>query len=262
MGKGFRVDLDDLKPGMLARQAMEKARASASPHELAPGAYTVVLEPAAVLDLAGQIFGDFSAASITEGRSFLCGRLGSKLFGGNITIVDDCRHRHQSGAPFDGDGAPRRKLLLVEQGVPREVARSRSSALRDGGSPTGHGLALPNEVGEAVTNIVIEGGQHSVEEMIRSTKRGLLITRLWYIREVEPFAKVMTGMTRDGTFLIEDGQIVRGVRNFRFNQSVVELLNNVEMLGPTMRTSGEETFDMVVPAMKVNDFHFTEVTKF
>ena len=98
--------------------------------------------------------------------------------------------------------------------------------------------------------------------MIRSTKRGLLVTRLWYIREVEPFAKVMTGMTRDGTFFIEDGKIVCGVRNFRFNQSVVDLLNNVEMLGPTMRASGEETFDMVVPAMKANDFHFTEVTKF
>jgi predicted Zn-dependent protease len=111
-------------------------------------------------------------------------------------------------------------------------------------------------------NIVIEGGDTSVEEMIKSTARGLLVTRLWYIREVDPYQKIMTGMTRDGTFLIEDGEIVRGVRNFRFNQNVIELLANVESLSPTERAAGEEAFDMVVPAMKAADFNFTEVTRF
>ncbi len=260
--KASAVNLRELDTADLARQAMEKARGSAAPRDVEPGAYTVILEPAAVLDLVGQIFGDFSAAAITEGRSFLGGRLGKQLFGANITITDDCFHPLQAGAPFDGEGMARQKLMLVDCGVPREVARSRSSALRDGGEPTGHGLPLPNESGEAVTNIVIHGGDKSIDDMIRSTPRGLLVTRLWYIREVEQFEKIMTGMTRDGTFLIEDGKLVCGVRNFRFNQSVVEMLNNVVMLGPTVRASGEETFDMAVPAMKVDGFKFTEVTKF
>jgi len=109
---------------------------------------------------------------------------------------------------------------------------------------------------------VIGGGDSTVEQMIASTEHGLLVTRLWYIREVDPYQKIMTGMTRDGTFLIEGGRIVGGVRNFRFNQSLVELLSNVEALSPAIRASGEEAFDMVVPAMKAHDFHFTEVTRF
>ncbi|MCC6861698.1 MAG: hypothetical protein IT158_24220 [Bryobacterales bacterium] len=111
-------------------------------------------------------------------------------------------------------------------------------------------------------NIVFEGGPASVEELIASTDRGILVTRLWYIREVDPYEKIMTGMTRDGTFLIEDGRIRRGLRNFRFNQSLVELLSNVEALSTAERASGEEVFDMVVPAMKVRDFNFTEATRF
>jgi predicted Zn-dependent protease len=101
-----------------------------------------------------------------------------------------------------------------------------------------------------------------MESMVTATERGVYVTRFWYIREVDPYEKIMTGMTRDGTFLIEDGRIVGGVRNMRFNQSILELLANVVELGPAVRSSGEEAFDMVVPPMKVRDFHFTEVTKF
>ena len=111
-------------------------------------------------------------------------------------------------------------------------------------------------------NIVVAGGETPLEQMIAGTRRGILVTRFWYIREVDPYAKIMTGMTRDGTFLIEDGAIARGVRNFRFNQSLIDLLSNVEALSPAVRASGEEAQDMVVPAMKVHDFNFTEVTKF
>ncbi len=109
---------------------------------------------------------------------------------------------------------------------------------------------------------MIEGGETPVEQMVRSTGRGIWVTRLWYIREVDPYEKIMTGMTRDGTFLVENGEPVCAVRNFRFNQGLIELLRNVELLGAPVRASGEETFDMVVPAMKVNGFHFNEVTKF
>ncbi len=260
--KASAVSHTAIDPVALARSASEKARLSRDPEELAPGRYTVILEPAAALDLVGQMFGDFSATSVNDRRSFLTDRLGTKLFGENIHISDDVSHPLQSGVPFDGEGVPRRKLTLVEGGFPRELAYSRASAHRAGVEPTGHGFPLPNEVGEAPLNIVVAGGSVSLDQMIASTERGILVTRLWYIREVDPYEKIMTGMTRDGTFLIEDGRVTRGLRNFRFNQGIIELLNNVEALSPSVRASGEEAFDMVVPAMKVRNFNFTEVTRF
>jgi predicted Zn-dependent protease len=251
-----------LDPVALARSAVRKAAHSAAPRELPPGHYTVILEPAAVLDLVGQMFGDFSATAVREGRSFLKDRIGQKLFGGNITIHDDALHPLQSGAPFDGEGVPRQSLELVGRGVVREIAWSRQEAARAGVGPTGHGFPVPSELGEAPVNIVIEGGDTPVEEMIAGTARGLLVTRLWYIREVDPYQKIFTGMTRDGTFLVEDGQIVCGVRNFRFNQGLMDLLSNVEAISPSVRASGEEALDMAVPAMKAHGFNFTEVTRF
>lgn len=252
----------DLDPLALAESAARKATLSSAPRELPPGRYTVVLEPAAVLDLVGQMFGDFSATALRDGRSFLQDRIGKKLFGENITIHDDAGHAMQSGLPFDGEGVPRKRLTLVDRGEVREIAYSRLAAKLAGVDPTGHGFPLPNEYGEAPANIVIAGGTTSVDEMIASTDRGILVTRLWYIREVDPYQKIFTGMTRDGTFLIEGGRVTGGIRNFRFNQALPEMLSNVEALSPTVRASGEEAPDMVVPAMKVNQFHFTEVTRF
>ncbi len=260
--KASVCDCRELDGAALARRAAQKAAASRRPREVPAGRYTVVLEPAAALDLVGQMFGDFSATAVRDGRSFLVDRIGKKLFGGNITIHDDASHPLQSGAAFDGEGVPRRRLALVEGGVVREIAYSRQAALLAGAAPTGHGFPVPNEIGEAPVNIVIEGGDESVEQMIRSTERGILVTRFWYIREVDPYEKIFTGMTRDGTFLIENGEISGGVRNFRFNEGLIEMLSNVEALAPAVRASGEETMDMVVPAMKVREFNFTEVTRF
>ena len=260
--KGSACRHSDLNPAALARSAADKANASAAPRELPAGRYTVILEPAAVLDLVGQMFGDFSATALRDGRSFLNDRTGKQLFGRNITIRDDVRHPLQAGAPFDGEGVPRQGLTLVEDGVIREIAACRQAAVHAGLSPTGHGYPLPNEYGEAPVNIVIGGGDVPVEQMIASTERGILVTRLWYIREVDPYEKIFTGMTRDGTFLVEDGRVAGGVRNFRFNQSLIEMLSNVEALSETVRASGEEAFDMVAPAMKVSGFNFTEVTRF
>jgi predicted Zn-dependent protease len=130
---------------------------------------------------------------------------------------------------------------------------------------TGHGFPIPNEIGEMPTNIVFSSpgsGAKTIDQMVASTERGILVTRLWYIREVDPYEKILTGMTRDGTFLIENGRRQGGLRNFRFNQSLIHLLSNVDAMGEPVRASGEESFDMVVPAMKVRDFNFTEVTKF
>jgi predicted Zn-dependent protease len=130
--------------------------------------------------------------------------------------------------------------------------------------PTGHGFPVPNEMGEAPMNIVFgaTANPKTIDQMVASTERGVLVTRLWYIREVDPYEKILTGMTRDGTFYVEDGKIRYGVRNFRFNESLIEMLSKVDQMGTPVRASGEESFDMVVPAMKVRDFNFTEVTRF
>jgi predicted Zn-dependent protease len=260
--KAGACDYRGVNPLELALTAARKAAQSSAPRELPPGRYTVILEPAAVLDLAGQMFGDFSATAIRDGRSFLNDRIGKRIFGANITIHDDVWHPLQAGAPFDGEGVPRRRLTLVEGGTVREIAYCRQAAAQAGVAPTGHGFPLPNEYGDAPANIVIEGGGSTVEQMVASTERGILVTRLWYIREVDPYGKIFTGMTRDGTFLVEGGKVTAGVRNFRFNQGLMEMLSNVEALSPAVRASGEETFDMVAPAMQVRDFNFTEVTRF
>ena len=260
--KANSADVRAFEPQKLAARASEKAHLAVNARELPPGRYTVILEPAAVLDLVGFLFYDFAATALEDKRSCLNDRMGKQLFGDNISISDDVYHPLQQGAPFDGEGLPRQRVLLVDRGIPKNLVYSRATAKAARKTPTGHGFALPNEFGEAPMNLVFAGGDSSLEKMIASTDRGLLVTRLWYIREVDPYEKVMTGMTRDGLFLVENGRVTNAARNFRFNQSLIEMLKNVELLGPAVRATGEEAFEMVVPAMKVRDFHFSEVTKF
>jgi predicted Zn-dependent protease len=260
--KASACDDRAISPRALAENAARKATLSKGPRELPPGRYTVILEPAAVLDLVGQMFMDFSATAIRDGRSFLNDRIGERLFGANVTIHDDVHHPDQAGTPFDGEGVARQRLTLVEGGEVREIAYSRQAAAQAGVAATGHGLPLPNDIGEMPINIVIAGGETPLEQMIAEAERAILVTRLWYIREVDPYEKIFTGMTRDGTFLVEHGEITAGVRNFRFNQGLMEMLSNVEAMSASVRASGEETFDMVVPAMRVGAFNFTEVTRF
>jgi PmbA protein len=277
--KANSPDVANLGPSLLAETAARKAVESAHPREISPGKYTVILEPAAVLDIVGFMFWDFSGVAILDQRSFLNDRIGTRLFGENINIGDDASHPLQAGSPFDGEGMRRRRVSLVENGVVQRVVYARATAQKMKNSEyagkvgsieaTGHGFPLPNEVGEMPTNIVFGAPgksqnvePQSVEQMVASTERGVLVTRLWYIREVDPYEKIVTGMTRDGTFLVENGQVKAGIRNFRFNQSLISMLSNVEAMSTPVRASGEESFDMVVPAMKVREFNFTEATKF
>jgi predicted Zn-dependent protease len=272
--KASSPDVGNLHPAAMAETAARKAIDSAHPIELAPGKFTVILEPSAVLDIVGSMFFDFSGMALLDQRSFLNDRIGTKLFGDNITIWDDVLHPLQAGAPFDGEGMRRQRLPLVENGVVKRVVYARATAARmkraeqkqivGAIASTGHGFSLPNEMGEMPLNIVFATptDPQTLEQLISSTERGVLVTRLWYIRDVDPYEKIVTGMTRDGTFLVEDGRVRQGVRNFRFNQSLIHMLSNVEAMGAAVRSAGEESFDMVVPAMKVREFNFTEVTKF
>jgi predicted Zn-dependent protease len=272
--KSNSPDVNNLDPLRMAEIAAQKTLDSARPAEIPAGKYTVILEPSAALDIVGFMFWDYSGMAILDQRSFLTGRIGSQLFGDNITIWDDVTHPLQTGSPFDGEGMRRLSLPLVENGIVKRVVYARATAERmkrceqkDQVGPieaTGHGFALPNEMGEMPVNIVFAAPQNpqTLEQMIASTERGVLVTRLWYIREVDPYEKIVTGMTRDGTFLVEDGKVKQGIRNFRFNESLIHMLSNVEAMSVPLRSCGEESFDMVVPAMKIRDFNFTEVTKF
>ena len=247
-----------------------------NPRELPPGKYTVILEPAAVLDAVGFMFWDFGGSALLEQRSFLNDRIGTQLFGENITVWDDVYHPLQTGAAFDGEGMKRHRFKLIEKGVVQRVtlralqrqAHAASELASKVGPvvPTGHGFALPNEIGEAPLNLVFAGPKpgesQSVEQMIASTERGILVTRLWYIREVDPYEKIITGMTRDGTFLVEEWQGQCWYPQLPLQRKPYSHAAERRGDGRAGRASGEESMDMVVPAMKVRDFNFTETTKF
>jgi PmbA protein len=248
--------LSELAIERLTEQAIRTAERGLKPRELKAGNYPVILTPAAVADLVSFLAGDFSGLAVLEQESCLTGKLGQQLFGSNITLFDDVTHPLQMGYPFDGEGVARQTVPLIERGTVRAFVYGLTSAKKAGVSPTGHGSAV--EPDDYPLNLVMQGGASSIDEMIASTDRGLFITRCWYIREVDPTTKIVTGMTRDGTFWIEGGKIAHGVRNLRFNQGLIAMLNDVEAMGPAVRAAGEEHDScMIVPAMKIRHFRFT-----
>lgn len=231
------------------RIAAQKAIDSRNPKALEPGKYTVILEPAAAVDLLQNMLFNMDARSADEGRSFLSKagggtRLGQKLFDERVTIYSDPAHPEVPASPWAGDGRPQEKVYWVKNGVVQNVYYSRYWAAQKGVK------AIPPPA-----NAIMLGGAKSIEEMIRSTKRGILVTRLWYIRTVDPQTLLYTGLTRDGTFYIENGKIMFPVKNFRFNESPVIMLNNLEELGKPQRINGN-----LVPPMKIRDFTFTSLS--
>ncbi len=260
--KGSAPAVDELSFEKMAEKAIQKAILGRGPKDLEPGAYTVILEPAAVADIVSFMAYDFGGLSVYLKKSFLTGKMGARLFGENVSITDDIAHPLQMGLPFDGDGLPRKRVVLVDRGMVKNLVYSLTTAQKVGQQATGHGLFF--EPGEVPMNMVMEGGKATtLDDMIASTERGLLVTRFWYIREVDPTQKILTGMTRDGTFYIHKGRIQHGVKNLRFNQGLVEMLQKVEMMGQPVRASGEEHYScMVMPPMKVREFNFTGKTVF
>jgi predicted Zn-dependent protease len=247
-----------IDPAKVASRAIAKCLGTVNARALEPGAYTVILEPeAAATPLQFMAWLAFGAQSVQEGTSCLSGNIGKKLFGSNITIVDDAFHPLMNWAePFDYEGIPKRRVVIVDKGVAKTPVYDQKTAAKEKKKTTGHGLPQPNTFGPFPQNLVLKGGMTTLEQMIKSTERGILVTRFWYNRVVDRKVPVITGMTRDGTFLIENGKIVCGVKNMRFNQNLTEFFNNVEALGPAETKEG-----MVVPPMKVRDFHFTGRTE-
>jgi len=248
----------------VAETAIDKALKSREPVAVEPGEYTVVLEPAAsgnLLIFLGYLA--FGAMAYQEGRSFMTGKLDKKVFGDNITIEDDVYHELAGGLPFDFEGMPRQKVTLVENGVAKAVVHDRKTAKKEGVETTGHGLPIPNTSGAIPLNLVMHTGDASLEDMISSTKKGILVTQFHYTNTVNPMKLMLTGMTRNGTFLIEDGKVTKTVKNMPMTESVEKVLNNVDLLGQdAVKRSGFFGGGLVIPALKVNNFTFSSGTDF
>jgi PmbA protein len=248
----------DVDGAALADRAVEKAVRSRDARPWDPGAYTVVLEPAAVADLLTDMsWTSLGALPVQEGRSFLSGRLGERVMGQNVTLKDDPFHPLHRGSPFDAEGIPTRATTLIEGGVARGPVYDRPTAAKEGKESTGHSLPIPNTIGPLARHLVLEGGSGAPEALLDGIDRGLWVTRVWYTNIVDPKTVTLTGMTRDGLFAIEKGRITHAVRNFRFNQSVVEMLGQVEGMSEAVRAGV-----VVCPALRVRGFHMSSVTEF
>ncbi|RDV12590.1 TldD/PmbA family protein [Pontibacter diazotrophicus] len=242
-------DISKLDTGKASQIAAEKAANSRNARALEPGKYTVILEPAASIDLLRNMFSNMDQRAAEEGRSFLSKsggqtKKGEKLVDERITVYSDPSNPEVPAAPFAGDGRPQQKVTWIENGVVKNLYNTRYWASNKGAAS----IPPPG-------NTIMEGGNQSLEDMIKSTSRGILVTRLWYIRAVDPQTLLYTGLTRDGTFYIENGKIMYPVKNFRFNESPVIMLNNLEALGKPQRINGS-----LIPPMKIRDFTFTSLS--
>lgn len=262
-------DVSEINTEKIATTAVEKALKSASPIDMPEGEYTVVLEEDAVaemIEFLGYI--GLGALSFQEGRSFMCGKLGEQIVGKNITIWDDGFDQRGFSFPFDFEGVPKRKVMLIENGVAKGVVYDSLTAGKEDKESTGHSTGSPVG-GPMPLNLLLREGENTIQEMVESIKKGIYVTRFHYTNVVEPMKAVLTGMTRDGTFLIENGKITKPVKNFRFTQSAIEALSNVTMIGKETKLVGGGAgygarFPMgsVVPALKIEKFKFSGVTQF
>ncbi|HST61584.1 MAG TPA: metallopeptidase TldD-related protein [Longimicrobium sp.] len=254
---GGENDWSKMNFGSLAETAIRKAELSRNPRAVEPGEWTVILEPTAVANLVNLMVFALNARNADEGRSFFSkqgggNKLGEKFLDERISITSDPADPRTAGSPFSGEGLPNRAMTWVENGVLRNLIYNRFWAARNNTQPTGFPGAYR-----------MTGGNASMDEMIRSTDRGLLVTRLWYIRPVDPRTILFTGLTRDGTFLIENGRITTAVKNLRWNESPVFMLNNIDMMGQPVRVNASEDGaggSVMVPPIKSRDFTFTSLS--
>ncbi|MGE0159879.1 MAG: TldD/PmbA family protein [Gemmatimonadales bacterium] len=251
-------DWNELDADALGAQAIEKAERSRGARDVEPGSWVTILEPTAVANLVGLMMGSLGARAADEGRSFFSrpgggNRIGERFLDERVTIWSDPTDPRVFSAPFNGQGLPNRPETWVENGVLRELVYDRFWAQRQNREPSGF-----------VSGYYMEGGDATLDDMIRSTERGLLVTRFWYIRSVDPRTILFTGLSRDGTFMIENGRVTYPVKNLRWNESPVFMLSNVEMMGRPVRVSPSESSEVapavVVPPLKVRSFTFTSVS--
>jgi PmbA protein len=264
-GASIAWDVEQMDAEAVGAEAVDKALRGRNPREIEPGRYTVILEEYATEDILEMLsYVGLGALAVQEGRSFMCDRFGEQIVGSAISVWDDGLDPRGLPLPFDFEGVPKRRVLLIENGVAMNVVYDSYTAGKEGKASTGHGLPAPNTFGPLPINMFMAPGQATLEEMIASTERGVLVTRFWYTRPVHPKLAIITGMTRDGTFLIEKGEVAYPVKNLRFTQSYLDALSSVEMVGRTTKLirSDFELNGNHVPALKLGEFEFTGVTEF
>lgn len=251
------MDIKKIKPRILAKSACLKALKSKYPQELKPGIYEVFLEENAVntmLDYMAYL--GFTGKNIEEGKSFLSNKQGKKVLGKNITIWDNGLDSQGIPMPFDFEGVGKKKVVLIKNGVLKNRVYDSYSAYKQGKISTGHALPSPNTFGAYPTNLFMKNGQSSKANMLKKIKNGIYVTRFWYVN-AHHHNLLMTGMTRDGTFLIENGKITKPVKNLRFTQSIVEALSNVSEISKQTKLIGSN----IVPALRIEKFNFTGQTE-
>jgi PmbA protein len=260
-------DTERLDIESLAREAVQKA-AGAPPVQVDPGEYEGVLEPYAVSELLSFLGGlGFHALAVQEGRSFFCNRFGQRRVNEQVTMYDDGLSPEGLQVPFDFEGVPKQKVTFFQNGIAKDVTYDSFTAKREGKDSTGHGLIAPNTEGPVPLNLFMDGGRSTLEEMIGSVRKGIYVTRFHYTNVVEPMQAVITGMTRDGTFLIENGELKNQVKNLRFTESVLKALSRVTAISESRRVCSEGTVyarrfitGTVAPAIKVDGFNFSGVS--
>jgi predicted Zn-dependent protease len=254
------VDATTIDPGAIGREAAAKARATAEPVGLEPGDYPVVLEEYAVVDILDMLgYLGFSALAVQEERSFF--EPGRKVGSDLVTIVDD--GADPSGLPmaFDYEGVAKERVVLIEDGDCRSVVYDAQTAAREGRRSTGHGLPAPNPYGPFPLNMSMAAGDATRDDLVGGLDRGLLVTRFHYTNPVHPKLAIVTGMTRDGTFYVEDGRVVGPVRNLRFTQSYLEALQATSLVSRERRTLKGDFGGVLVPAIRVDSWNFTGATE-
>jgi len=263
-GASTAWDVEQIDAEAVGAGAVDKALRGRNPRQIAPGRYTVILGEHATNDIVQVLsYIGLGALAVQEGRSFMCNRFGQQIVDSAISLWDDGLDPTGLPLPFDFEGVPKRRVSLIENGIAMNVVYDSYTAGREGKTCTGHGQPAPNTRGPLPTNMFMAHGQATLEEMIASTERGILVTRFWYTRPVHPKLAIITGMTRDGTFLIEKGEVSYPVKNLRFTQSYLDTLSSVEMVGGTTRLIGGEAASNGnrVPALKLAEFEFTGVTE-
>lgn len=259
---GWRLDSVDVEA--LGREAIGGALRARAPRSIEPGTYTVILMPYATLDIVTLLgYYGMGAQAVQDGRSWMSDRIGQPLMSPTVHIWDDGRDAAGIPMPFDFEGVPKQRVDIVRAGAPQGPVYDTLTASREPGKvSTGHALPMPNTIGPLPLHLVMGPGDATLDEMIRSTERGLLVSRFWYTRVVHPRDCVITGLTRDGLFWVENGEIAYPVKNLRFTQGYVPALAGVEKIGGELWTAGDELGAARVPALKLREFTFTGATEF
>jgi len=260
---GWKLDAVDWE--QMAKETLEKVRIGERTVEVEPGTMPVILDPFATADLVGMLAYDgMGGLAYQEERSWMNGRSGEKLMSPEVSIFDDGMNSAGIPLPFDFEGQPKQRVEMVERGIcGGPVYDSQTASRRPGLKSTGHAMPASSGgvYGPLPINLFMQPGTSNVEDMIRSTKRGLYITRFWYTRTVHPRDVVVTGMTRDGTFLVQDGEIAGATKSMRFTQSYIEALNSVAAIGARQRVLKDSGSTICVPAIHLNQFRFTSATR-